>query len=80
MENNFVIDLNVSMNINDNDSTKVLVDRPDYKWPSGTIQGASITSAALLAARNMPGGPLHKGFAAIGVGAFMTGLVGYSMQ
>jgi len=69
--------LDLSIYINDTDSSKVVVDRPDSKWPGGSTQVASITTSAYLAARRMPGGPLQKGIAAVSAGAVVSGIVGY---
>lgn len=64
-------------NLNDNNSSNISVDRPDSKWPSGSTQVATITTSALLAAKNMPGGPLQKGAAAVLTGAVSGITVGY---
>jgi len=69
--------LDLSIYISDTDSSKVVVDRPDSKWPAGSTQVASITTSAYLAARRMPGGPLQKGIAAVSAGAVVSGIVGY---
>ena len=63
--------------LNENNSANVPVDRPDSKWPAGSTQVATITTSAFLAARNMPGGPLQRGAAAVAVGAAAAVTVGY---
>ena len=80
LEINHIFNANISdisICVNDENLSKVHVDRPVSKWPAGSTQAISITSAAYLASRRMPGGPLQKGATAIGAGTIMAAVVGY---
>ena len=80
LEINHIFNANISdmsICVNDENLSKVHVDRPVSKWPAGSTQAISITSAAYMASRRIPAGPLQKGATAIGAGTIMAAVVGY---